>query len=190
MVPLLCIWPKGGDRNGPQATCVHRAEKPCQCTAATSKNATKHSEISNTYLEKTFPWPLHFHGSRHAPREKSKGLDISIHEIHSQINASPSRIEIKQETAKDAVLSLVRETIMTGWPETRKDCLTSLHGYWNYRDKLAVEDGLILNMLKGTRIAVPKAMHPAVLEQLHYACYAHQGIEKCKLRAKGSYGME
>ncbi len=115
------------------------------------------------------------------PEGEIKDLDISIHEIHSQINASPSRIiEIKEETAKDAVLSLLRETIMTGWPETLKDCPSSLHGYWNYRDELAVEDGLIL---KGTRIVVPKAMRPAVLEQLHYA---HQGIEKCKLRAKGS----
>ena len=106
------------------------------------------------------------------PEGEIKGLDISIHEVHSQINASPtSIIESKKETAKDAVLSLLRETIMTGWPETHKDCPSSLHGYWNYRDELAVEDGLIL---KGTRIVVPKAMHPAMLEQLHYA---HYGIE-------------
>ncbi|XP_014672357.1 PREDICTED: uncharacterized protein K02A2.6-like, partial [Priapulus caudatus] len=41
-------------------------------------------------------------------------------------------------------------------------------------------DGIVL---KGTRIVIPAALQLAVLEQLHYA---HQGAEKCKLRAKGS----
>ena len=41
-------------------------------------------------------------------------------------------------------------------------------------------DGLIL---KGTRIIIPTSLKPVVLQKLHYA---HQGAEKCKLRAKGS----
>ena len=52
--------------------------------------------------------------------------------------------------------------------------------FWNFRDELSVEDGLIL---KGQRVILPKSMHAAALEQIHYA---HQGAEKCKLRAKAA----
>ena len=45
---------------------------------------------------------------------------------------------------------------------------------------LTVADGVIL---KGTRIFIPKTLQADVLQQLHYA---HQGAERCKLRAKGS----
>ena len=62
----------------------------------------------------------------------------------------------------------------------KAECPPHLHACWNYRDELTVADGIIL---KGTRILVPKSLHADVLQQLHYA---HQGTEKCKLRAKGS----
>jgi len=55
-----------------------------------------------------------------------------------------------------------------------------LHAYWNYRDELGVEDGIIL---KGSRIIIPQSLRADVLKQLHYA---HQGVEKCRLRAKSS----
>ena len=52
--------------------------------------------------------------------------------------------------------------------------------FWNFRDELSVEDGLIM---KGQRIILSKSLHAAALEQIHYA---HQGAEKCKLRAKAA----
>ena len=88
--------------------------------------------------------------------------------------------QILGETAKDPTLSALREVIMGGWPERRSHCPVHLHAYWNNRDELTVADGLIL---KGTRIVIPKPLQPGVMQQLHYA---HQGAEKCKLRAKGS----
>ena len=113
--------------------------------------------------------------------EAVQGLDVSVHEIYQNLNASPTRVgQIQEKTAEDPILSALREVIMGGWPEKRSDCPAHLHAYWNYRDELTVADGLIL---KGTRIIIPKSLQPDVLQQLHYA---HQGAEKCKLRAKGS----
>ena len=113
--------------------------------------------------------------------EAIQGLDVSVHEVHLHFNACPARAsQIREETAKDTTLSALREVIMHGWPEKRSDCPTYLHTYWNYRDELTVADGLIL---KGMRIVIPESPQPDVLKQLHYA---HQGAEKCKLRAKGS----
>ena len=115
------------------------------------------------------------------PGDTIEGLNVSVHELQLHLNASPTRIDqIKEETAKDEVLPSLRAVITQGWPDTRSKCPPHLHAYWNYRDELTVADGIIL---KGTRILIPKSLQPAVLQQLHYA---HQGAEKCKLRAKGS----
>ena len=110
-----------------------------------------------------------------------KGMNLSVHELHQQLNASPARIEqIREETEKDPVLNELKNIIYTGWPETRTDCPERLHGYWNYRDELGVEDGIIL---KGNRIVIPRSLQNEILKQIHYA---HQGVEKCRLRAKGA----
>ena len=110
-----------------------------------------------------------------------EGLDVSIHELHMHLNASPTRVQqIKEETAKDETLHSLRAIITQGWPDKRADCPVHLHAYWNYRDEITVSDGLVL---KGKRIVIPESLQSEVLKQLHYA---HQGAEKCKLRAKSS----
>ena len=115
------------------------------------------------------------------PGDTIDGLDVSVHKLHLHLNATPKRVDqIKKETAKEEVLLSLRAVITQGWPNTRSECLSHLHAYWNYRDELTVTDGIIL---KGTQILVPKSRHPDVLRQLHYA---HQATEKCKLRAKSS----
>ena len=76
------------------------------------------------------------------------GHDESVHELHLHLNATPTRInQIKEETAKDAVLLSLRAVITQGWPDTKSECPPHLHAYWNYRDELTVADGIIL---KGT----------------------------------------
>ena len=78
---------------------------------------------------------------------------MSVHEIHQNLNASPTRVgQIQEETAKDTTMSALREVIIGGWPEKRSDCPAHLHAYWNYHDELTVADGLIL---KGTCIIIP-----------------------------------
>ena len=84
------------------------------------------------------------------------------------------------ETSKDSTLHALCEIISVGWPENRAHCPAQLMPFWNFRDELSVDDGLIL---KGQRIILPKSLHTAALEQIHYA---HQGAEKCKLHAKAA----
>ena len=115
------------------------------------------------------------------PAAEIPGLDVSVHELQKHLNASPMRLnQIREETAKDDNLSLLKEVVMKGWPNQRSDCPQLLHSYWNYRDEITVADGILL---KGLRIIIPPSLQTVVLQQLHYA---HQGAEKCKLRAKGS----
>ena len=51
------------------------------------------------------------------PGDTIEGLDVFLHEIHLQLNASPSRIgQIKEETAKDEVPLSLRSVITQGCP--------------------------------------------------------------------------
>ena len=47
-------------------------------------------------------------------------------------------------------------------------------------DELALEAGILL---KGSRVSIPEAMQPQILEKLHMA---HQGTEKTKLLARNA----
>ena len=53
-----------------------------------------------------------------------------------------------------------------------------LHTYWNYREDLSLENGLIT---RGARLLIPSTLRRKVMEQIHDG---HQGIEKCMLKAK------
>lgn len=85
---------------------------------------------------------------------------------------------IRAGVNNDAVLSELKETIMIGWPDSIKSVPAPLRKYWSFRDELSVENGVIL---KGDRIMIPPELQRRILEQLHQG---HQGMEKCKLRAK------
>ena len=53
-----------------------------------------------------------------------------------------------------------------------------LHNFWNYREDLSMENGLIT---KGARLVIPSTLRSKVLEQIHEG---HLGIEKCMLKAR------
>ena len=47
--------------------------------------------------------------------EAVQGLDVSVHEVHLHLNASPMRVsQIREETDKDTTLSALHEIIILG----------------------------------------------------------------------------
>ena len=98
--------------------------------------------------------------------DEIKGLQITVHEIHAALNTSPMRIKaIKEATAEDSPLQQMAGIITKGWPEHRTLCPKELLPFWNYRDELYIEDGILL---KGERIIIPEILKEA-LKQLHCA---------------------
>ena len=55
-----------------------------------------------------------------------------------------------------------------------------LHTFWNYREDLSMENGLIT---KRARLIIPSTLRRKVLEQIREG---HLGIEKCMLKARDS----
>ena len=65
-----------------------------------------------------------------------------------------------------------------GWPIDRRMLPCELHTFWNYREDLSMENGLIT---KGARLIIHSTLRRKVLEQIHEG---HLGIEKCNAQGK------
>ena len=106
---------------------------------------------------------------------------VAVNLITSSIPVSSSEIDlIHGETARDPTLNLLRHYIHMGWPVDRRMLLQEIHTFWNYREDLLMENGLIT---KGARLIIPSTLRGKVLEQIHEG---HLGIEKCMLKVRDS----
>ena len=104
---------------------------------------------------------------------------LDLHRKVCLVQFSDTKLDtLRQDTSTDPELSALREIIHSGWPEKRKQVPIHLRKYWAYRDELSIENGLIL---KGERVVIPESQRNDVIERIHEA---HQGIDKCRLRAK------
>ena len=88
------------------------------------------------------------------------------------------RDEVLQETSKDKELQSLKHYISTGWPAKRSQIPVFLHPYWNYRDELTVESGILM---KNSKVLIPETLKQKYLIQIHQG---HQGIEACRSRAR------
>ena len=88
--------------------------------------------------------------------------------------------QLRKSTAQDNQVTRLSHYINTGFPCNKKNLLTDLHEFWNHREALSIESGLITC---GNRIIVPKEMRPEMLQYIHEG---HQGKERCLLWARNT----
>ena len=106
---------------------------------------------------------------------------VAVNLITSNLPVSSTEIElIHEETSKDPTLTLLKHYIHMGWPVDCRMLPQELHTFWNYREDLSMENGLIT---KGARLLIPSTLRRKVFEQIHDG---HLGIEKCMLKARDS----
>ena len=98
----------------------------------------------------------------------------------AHLPASQQRIdEYRRSQATDPVCSTVVNYCRHGWPDKRNIDPTIMP-YWKTRGELTVHDSLLLY---GSRIVVPKSLQRETLLKIHEG---HQGIQRCRLRARSS----
>ena len=88
------------------------------------------------------------------------------------------RDEVLQETNKCQEFQALKHAISTGWPTKRSQILASLHPYWNFRDELMIESGILM---KNSKVLIPETLKQKYLRHIHQG---HQGIEACRSRAR------
>lgn len=110
----------------------------------------------------------------------SRQMDvIPVHHITSNVPTTDNRLDrTRVATPADSALNQVRHYIFHGWPLQRQQLPERLQNYWNYREELAVEDGLIF---KAHRLVIPASLRAEYLNDLHAG---HLGEEKTLLRAR------
>ena len=100
--------------------------------------------------------------------------------VHPQDSFSNKLDRLRKSTAQDNQLTRLSHYINTGFPCGKKNLLTDLHEFWNHREALSIESGLITC---DNRIIVPKEMRPEMLQYIHQG---HQGKERCLLWARNT----
>ena len=110
------------------------------------------------------------------PGQEIPQLYISI---GYQVHVSTGRLDkVKVATHLDSLLQKLTHQVMVEWLEHRQSCSTDLYKFWNFRDEIAVHEGILM---KGNPAIIPKACQSEILCQIHTG---HQGIEKGRLRAR------
>ncbi|XP_040066107.1 uncharacterized protein K02A2.6-like [Ixodes scapularis] len=86
--------------------------------------------------------------------------------------------EIRDATAADVQMRLLREYAQTSWPEQKEQVPQLGRPFWSYREEIHEENGLVL---RSNKIIIPTAIRSKILNLLHTA---HAGKDKMKRRAR------
>ena len=104
-----------------------------------------------------------------------------MNQVIKELPATEERIEeIIKETQKDEILKDLMENVKNGWPKDRRKCKPNLQPYWKHQAEISYAKGILL---KGDRIIVPESLRRSILDSIHEG---HQGMDKCKRRARQS----
>ena len=86
--------------------------------------------------------------------------------------------ELGEQAVKDPEYQQLQTVILNGFPSHRQQLPEACRRFWNVREHLSVDDGLIVH---GCRLLIPTTMRLQVLSDLHDS---HQGSVHTKQRAR------
>lgn len=97
------------------------------------------------------------------------------------LKLAPERLcQLQMCTGQDSTLQTLKNTVLTGWPETRDMVPVSIRDYWNYRDEITLHNGVLF---KAHRVIIPTSMRSETMSKIHSS---HQGVEACLRKARDS----
>ena len=111
------------------------------------------------------------------PVQKSSEEEL-IHCVNENGLRDERLQQIRDATATDQSLTILGEIILKGWPNQKDGVPMEALPYFNYRDELTIQDGIVY---RGDRIIVPKALRQDMKNRVHAG---HLGINSCLRRAR------
>ena len=72
--------------------------------------------------------------------------------------------KLKETTREDPILGTVYQLTQQGWPHQRRHTPRMARAYWDFRDQLSTDKGLLL---MGPRIVIPSCLWEEYLQRLH-----------------------
>ena len=111
------------------------------------------------------------------PARASPEIKLNMHVDY--IAFSRSWIEtIKEQLLEDPILATVYQLTQQGWPHQRRHVPCIARRYFDFRDKLSTDNGLLL---KGPCIVIPNSLKEEYLHRLHKG---HLSVSKTQENAK------
>ena len=86
--------------------------------------------------------------------------------------------KLKDSTQRDPILAMVYQLTQQGWPHQRRHVPCLARRYWDFRDELSTDDGMLL---KGPRLIIPGELQEEYLSCLHEG---HLSASKVQENAK------
>ena len=112
--------------------------------------------------------------------EAEEEVEAYIRGIVASLPATTYRLhQFREEQARDPICSQVLRFCETTWPD-KHQIPQGLIPYWKVRDALTAHKSLLLYK---SRIVIPMSLQRETLSRIHEG---HQGIERCRMRAKAS----
>ena len=86
--------------------------------------------------------------------------------------------KLKDSMQRDPILAMVYQLTQQGWPHQRRHVPCLARRYWDFRDELSTDDGMLL---KGPRLIIPGELQEEYLSRLHEG---HLSASKVQENAK------
>ena len=105
-------------------------------------------------------------------KEEPEGEEFESVNMASYVPISDKRLEeIRQETQRDESLQVLMKVILQGWPEAKSSVPALALPFYNQRDKLTAQNGIIC---RGERVIMPGKLREKMKQKIHSS---HMGTE-------------
>ncbi|CAB4000247.1 retrotransposon-like family member retr-1 [Paramuricea clavata] len=104
------------------------------------------------------------------------GKDLVVADTLSRAPLPITDSELEKEIS--CYVHMLKKTVLSGWPDTKRETPVKIKEYWHCREEISEIDGILL---KNEKIIIPSSFRPEMLEKIHAG---HMGTEKCKKRAR------
>ena len=83
--------------------------------------------------------------------------------------------KLKETMREDPILGTVYQLTQQGWPHQRRHTPRMARAYWDFRDQLSTDEGLLL---MGPRIVIPSCLHEEYLQRLHQGHFSANKVQQ------------
>ena len=113
----------------------------------------------------------------HCPARASQEIKLDMRVDYIAFT-KPWIEKLKDSTQRDPILATVYQLTQQGWPHQRRHVPRMARRYWDFRDELSTDDGMLL---KGPRLIIPGELQEEYLSRLHEG---HLSANKVQENAK------
>ncbi|VDI47523.1 Hypothetical predicted protein [Mytilus galloprovincialis] len=105
--------------------------------------------------------------------------DLEVINMVKYLPMTESRVkDIKLHSQDDESLQVLQTTVLHGWPIKREDTPSLAKPYFDFRDEITVQDGILF---RGERAIIPRTLRMDMMQRIHSS---HIGIGGSLRRAK------